>query len=168
MASKLFVANTTAQVLQFTYRLPEAKMTIPVEIKPGTQVQVLPSGSREDHEIIVEQNRMYGLTEYNQVSGQQGFVGMCYRFDDPIPRVTLENVFEHNDEALNKRALDQRVAAALYMDQSLSANGQYMPGSLETKIIQVDASGRPIDEGQTIKIEQTAEVQARGKGRRGR
>lgn len=121
---QLFVANTTKQHHDFTYRLPEDKNTRMETIKAGTQLAVggdLPSNIVAE---IIKQHAPYGLRDANELSRLDDYVGLCYNIGKPVPLENMLFLFDSNDKQLDSRAVERRETEAVAIAQTVETMGR--------------------------------------------
>jgi hypothetical protein len=152
----LFVANTTKQHHEFNFWVPEQRRFFTVKIQAGGQENIYPQGTRDVHEYIIAQHKVYGIKPVSEIDRAKGFVGLCYQFDKPISTDRLNETIERNDLSLNESARERRKEAALAMDAQLSEvardtrNGL---SNLEVEVIEEEKKGVDSQVNETIVVE---------------
>lgn len=164
----LYIANTSKQIFEFHFRLPEKRQTVVVKIRPGQQENIYPQGSRDVHEYIVEQHRVYGLLPVNEIDRTKAFVGQCYQFDKPIQVDRLMSNFQRNDEWMNEQALERRKEAAaatsLNMDK-LAQESDSEVVALEIDVVEQRRAGSDDGVAERIEIDNGRNTESRRRGR---
>lgn len=116
---KLFIANATRQVHDFTYRLPEIPGAKYLPIKIGTQVQIPGELSIADVDAIIDQHRKYGMINVDEIDRTRPFAGLCYSVDKPISSEKLRRIMTHNNEVLVDRGREIRKNAAVAINDQI-------------------------------------------------
>ncbi|CDY79473.1 hypothetical protein BGLT_02254 [Caballeronia glathei] len=163
----LYVGNLTKQVFELHFWVENTKKPIVVKIQPGSQANVYPQGSHLDHENIVGQHKMYGLTQVSEIDRRKEFVGHCYQFDTPIPLDRLFTTMERNDDMLYDQALERRKEAALAMDETMKRTAQETDTKLqnfEVELQEVEQKGVDTQVHEVITVGD-GEQQQRRRGR---
>ena len=113
---KLYVANLTKMVHDFTYVVPETGRQMRQKIEIGQQVMIYrPDATPEVLMAIVAQHEMYGLVAADSVDRSRVFVGLCYSFDKPVSEATMIrgiNANERQLEILGERLRQESAVAA--------------------------------------------------------
>ena len=115
--TKLFIANCTTKRWSFYYRIPEAPSTREQPIDIGHQIQIAGDLSQKDVDAIIDQYRVYGMIECRQ-KPPQGFVGLCYSIDKPIPSTPIQDLIIHNQEIMTDIGRRLRQQAAVEVNKS--------------------------------------------------
>jgi hypothetical protein len=165
----LYIANTTGQFHDFTYRLPERERPVMHNIKPGSQIKI---DLEQDHvNAILLQYAPYGLVDANQV--KKGYSGLCYRIGKPVSVDAIENGMNQVGQDAVDRALEARKVGAVVADDKLASTAQQLglrqKGPLQVEIEQekscpTDDSDR-MNEIITVQREGLGEAPRRGPGR---
>lgn len=161
----LYVANLSRNVLEFTYRIAGENRYFTTKIMPFTQESVYPGGTADEHAFIVEQNARYGLIPVSDIDRTKRFIGMCYQYDKPIQPDKMMPVAQHNEDALNREALESRKIAAIAMDEALARTAQESGvkfNGLEVDLEEQEQKGAQQQVNETIAVE----TQGRRRGRR--
>lgn len=163
----LFIFNTSKHHQEINFRIPGNQRHFTVKIGPGLQESIYKEGSREDHQMIVEQLRTYGLRAVSEIDRSKEYVGLCYQFDKAITADRMVPVFAHNDEVIVHEAQQRRQEAAIAMDESLSRAAQETGvkfNGLDVGIEEQEQKGVDTQVHEILEVENTA----RGRGRRRR
>lgn len=119
---RLYIANGSHQVQNFTYTLPEGSRSIMQEIPIGGQILVagreLPSPTID---AIIEHHARYGLVSLGEALGRgvRNFYGLAYQLDRQIP---LDRIYELNERfkgRLRAQGQQLRQEAAIASNQFL-------------------------------------------------
>jgi hypothetical protein len=118
---KLYVANATQQIQQFTYWLTGMPRHFMQEIPQGSQIQVgqrdLP---REEIDYVLGQHRRYGLRSATEAQRDLSFSGLCYSVDKPVALPLLYELVEHRTRILTEQGKRSREAAAIATDEQIA------------------------------------------------
>lgn len=117
--TKLYIANTSRQKLNFLFRLPEENDIKRYTIQPGAQALVLDS-TNDDVEYVIKQHETYGIKRADDVIRKKGFVGTCYRVDKPISVSNFMVIDGQNHEALIEQGKVTRANVATYAQASVA------------------------------------------------
>lgn len=122
--AKVFVANTTQQIQEFSYRMLEGQKLIMQRILVGQQVQ-LPGNDWQpaDIQYLEEQHRRYGLVPVSEVDRTRAFIGVCYSVDKPVPIDAIRKALVANVAVLEERGRAARTAAAVAATQEIEEKG---------------------------------------------
>lgn len=157
---KLFVANTTKQRHDFTYRKPETGRLVYHPINAGTQAVVL-DGTAAEIDVIIQQHARYGLIDATKIDQNRVHIGRCYSLDKPVPSSVIENAMRDNDDHLNRSAHERRQASVIATNNSLSEQDNGYRGELEVSAEQrLNASD---DRDNTHFVDETLAVTAGSK-----
>jgi hypothetical protein len=163
----LYIANCSKFNYELHYWVENSKKPVVTKIRPGGQESVYPQGNRLDHERIVEQHKIYGLTPVSEIDRSKQFVGQCYQFDTPIPHDRLFTTMERNDDVLYEQALERRKEAAVATDDIVRRAAQdagMKVDNIETEIQEIEQKGVEPTVHEVI----TVGEQRKPDGRRGR
>lgn len=142
---KLYVANTTKQKLQFTYRVPESDRLRSIPIEPGSQAVVI-DADRDAISAIIKHHEAYGLIEHREIDQAQQFIGTCYSIDKPVPSSIIEKGIRDNDGLLDRGAAESRQIALAAHDQQQQEAGNGYRGNMEFSAEQAkDQHGQNVD-----------------------
>lgn len=142
---KLWIANATSQVQQFTYWLPEMSRSFVQEVPIGSQTLIagkdLPQGAIDG---ILKQHEVYGLTSANQAFRQRKFSGVVYSIDKPVRLDVLQELVQHHRGVLTERGKQLRQEAAIATDDYIQNQmmDQQMPGRLQELEMLVEETER--------------------------
>lgn len=115
----LYVANSTRQIQEIQFRLPDKSSPMVQRVQPGAQIKIAGDLSTKDVEIILKQHVPYGWVEASAVDRTKPFIGMIYSIDKPVPYTRIVASMEHNLEVLSQRGKDNRDLAAVAMNSAL-------------------------------------------------
>jgi hypothetical protein len=151
---KLYVANATQQVNQFTYWLPETPRWIMQEIAIGGQILVnnrdLPS---ETITYILDQHRKYGICTPAEAARNPRFSGIVYSIDRPVSYSLLLDLVNKRNLVLVEQGQVARQEAAIATDAAIQDVMQthQMPGRLQNLDMSVEEVSRdPRDDSPEI------------------
>jgi hypothetical protein len=138
---KVFIANTTKQIMALHYRLPELPNLFYVEINPGQQKPLLQDDlSTEDIDHVIKQHS--GVTqEYfvqaSKIDSTKGFKGMIYSIGEPVSADMIERCLNSNDVELIKTADEFRKNELAATALNLENNEGVKSEGLSAKIVSV-------------------------------
>lgn len=161
----LFIANTTKQVYELHFWIEGSKRPYVTIVRPGTQADIYPQGTRSEHERIIEQHIIYGLKAVNEIDRSKDFIGQCYQFDKPIPYDRLMSTYQRNDTVMNQQAQERRKEAAIAMDHMLGKSAQENNMEMKTFKIEYEETEQ---RGVEKQIDETVIVENPARGRRSR
>lgn len=161
---KLYIANCSKQVLDFTYRAPEQERLMSQLIPSGQQIQIYKDATKQELEYIILQHERYGLVPASEIDREVAFIGACYSFDKHINIDQVMSAAEHNDEALRRQGLEIRKQSAASLNDVLNRETQGGVASFEMEVRQ---ELRPGDNAENPMAE-TIEVVSETSGRRSR
>ena len=129
---QLFIGNTTQQVQEIWYRLPENKKALMQRITPGGQIRI--SGNRgnlsqHDVDAIFDQQRKYGLIRVEEVGKVRGHCGLVASIDKPVNFDRLIAQVRRNREVLVERGKEIRTAAAVALNEAIETNLSELGGT---------------------------------------
>lgn len=127
---KLFIANTTKQRHDFTYRKPETGRLVYHPINAGSQAAVL-DGSKADIDVIIQQHQTYGLIDATKIDQNRAYIGLCFSIDKPVPSRIIEKAMRDNDGHLNRAAHERRQASVIATNNTLNEQESGYRGELE-------------------------------------
>ncbi|MCU6240787.1 hypothetical protein [Enterobacter asburiae] len=154
---KLFIANTTKQRHDFTYRKPETGRLVYHPINAGAQAVVM-DGTAAEIDAIIQQHSRYGLIDATNIDQNHVHIGRCYSIDKPVSARVIENAMRDNDGHLNREAHERRQAALIATSNSLSEQDNGFRGELEVSAEQrLNASD---DRDETDFVDETLAVTA--------
>lgn len=142
---KLWIANATSQVQQFTYWLPEMPRSFVQEVPIGSQTMIagkdLPQSAIDG---ILKQHEIYGLASANQAFRQRKFSGVVYSIDKPVRLDILQELVNHHRGVLTERGKQLRQEAAIATDDYIQNQmmDQQMPGRLQELEMLVEETER--------------------------
>ena len=163
----LFVANLSKQIFQLHFWVERVSRPVVVEIPPGQQKSIYQEGSRADHESIVDQHKMYGLTPVGEIDRTDGFIGQCYQFDTPVPMDRLYNTMVSNEDVLVDKSQRIRKESAAAADDLLRKAAQETDSKIAefaVEIEEVDQKGVESQINEVITVGE-GEQQHRRRGR---
>lgn len=166
----LYIANCSKFNYELHYWVDNSKKPVVTKIRPGGQESVYPQGTRDDHERIVEQHKIYGLIPVSEIDRTKEFVGQCYQFDTPITHDRLFTTMERNDDVLYEQALERRKEAMASTDDLVRRAAQetdWKVGNIEVEIKEVEQKGVEPQIHEVIKIgDDDNQPKRRGRPRR--
>ena len=122
----LYVANTTQQFHEFTYRVPgeSSQKMMNQRIPPGTQQRIFGDAPLPVIKGIIDQHRNYGLISAAEaVKKSKNFIGLCYSIDSPVSFDELNAAVEHNKKVKQaedeQRKLETAIAFNSTMEEAL-------------------------------------------------
>jgi len=165
---KLFVANTSKQIMALHYRLPEKDNLFYVEINPGQQKPLLQDDlSTEDIDHVIKQhtgvNQEY-FVPADKIDSSRGYKGMIYRINETVSADMIERCLNSNDVELIKTADEYRKAELAATSLSLENNDAIKAEGLTAKIESVQTvqdGGEGV--GTDSAFQQTVSIDTSGK-----
>jgi hypothetical protein len=143
---KLYIANATQQLQQFSYWVPEGKRAVLQEIPVGGQLLI---GGRDlpkpAIDAILEHHRTYGLVTVSEALKSGGsFDGMAYSIDRPVSYDRLLDLVEKYRSVLNQRGRKLRQDAAIATNEFINQQmqQQQIPGRLDALEMSVEEVSR--------------------------
>ena len=133
--TKLYIANTSRQKLNFLFRLPEEPDVKRYSIQPGHQALVLESSS-DIVDYVIQQHKIYGIKTVAEVKGKKSFTGTCYSIDKPITVDNFMVVDEENQIALTEKGRLTRENVATYAQASIA--NMVRQGGEEAKGLEIE------------------------------
>jgi hypothetical protein len=127
---KLYIANTTKQRHDFTYRKPETGRLVYHPINAGSQAVVL-DGTKAEIDIIIQQHEVYGLIDAGNIDHNRAYIGMCYSIDKPVASRIIEKAMRDNDGHLNRAAHERRQASVIATNNALNEQDSGYRGEME-------------------------------------
>lgn len=119
--SKLYVANATQQVQQFTYWLPEMPRHFMQEIPMGSQIVVGQRDLTKDEiDYVLKQHKQYGLRSVAEAQRDPNFSGVCYSVDRHVSLPLLYELMAHRTSVLSEIGRKSREAAAIATDDQIN------------------------------------------------
>jgi hypothetical protein len=171
---KLFVANATPQVHEFTYIVPDddngrvTRWQPRVQpIRPGGQVQIAGDLNVKQIESIIEHHSRYGMVAVSEIDRTKRFVGLCYSLDKPVSAARIHQLMNGNMDVLELKGRKMREEAAIAVSNEIedTMREQRMPGELKAFEINVTEVRTPqSDSEETLpqRVRVTREVNERG------
>ena len=165
--TKMFIANTTQQVQDFQYRLPEnpkiVKQTIPI----GGQIQIPGDLTVHDIEAIIEQHSPYGMVAVSEIDRTKPFIGVCYSLDKAVTVNKIMSAIEHNGAVLDARGREIRKEAAVSVNNAIEEQSRDFR-ALDIGITEVRKEGGDVSVNENIRVDRSAGPQPRGRSSRQR
>lgn len=169
---KMFVANTTRQVVDFNYRLPENNGMRAQKIPVGQQIQLTGDLTTPQIDAVVKHWGRYGLVEVREIDRTKPFIGVCYSIDTPVPVSAIQRALSHNQQVLVDRGRETRKAAAIAESQTLnqSLEDNNLPAdlrNLEMSVVEENPAPRgdgeepAINEGVRVSNEEPEQMSRR-------
>ncbi len=168
---KVYVANTTRQVQDFTWRAIGAKSVRKIAIDVGTQQMLPGEWNSEDIAYLEEQHRRYGLVRADEIDRTRDFIGLCFSVDKPIAVDKIRHALTINEAVLMERGKVLRQQAAVAVSNHIE---QHAPGAgltaLEMTVVEEPKDGGTpsISEGIRVSREGGGPPVPRTEGRGGR
>lgn len=119
---RLYVANSTQQVVNFVYRIPEFSGFRAQNIAIGSQIKLPEDLTAEAVDAIVSHHARYGMIRADEINQAREFKGLCYSVDKPVPEVKINSLMEHNTGELVKLGKQIRAEAALTSNVGLETD----------------------------------------------
>lgn len=166
----LYVANTTKQNHDFTYRRPEASFHTVIKIPAGTQAIVVKDSDSSEVDRIIAQHRRYGLVPASEAAKSKRFVGLCYSIDREIKFKDMKIVFENNDKVLEKQGEENVKAVAVAVNTAIDdkLKAADIPNEAAHVAIEVKEENEPgKDTTVAVGVQVVKDGQQAGQGRRG-
>lgn len=151
---KLFVANITNQIQQFTYWLPETPRHLVQPIEIGSQIQVANRDlSREVIDSIIDSHRRYGICTYAEGMRDPNFSGVVFSIDRPVSITQMYELAAKRRGTITELGKRLREEAAIATDAAivdgLAQSG--MPARLQELEMSVEEQSRdPRDDSPEI------------------
>lgn len=160
----LFISNTSKNYQEVNFRIPGNNRHFTVKISPGGQEEIYKDGTLDDHKMIIEQLKPYGLKSVEEIDRSKEFIGLCYQFGKAVPVDRQVEVFRHNDSVIMKEAQERRQEAAIAMDDALSRSAQETGARFNGLEVEIEEQQQ---KGVDTKINEAIQVEnpARGRGR---
>jgi hypothetical protein len=166
----LYVANLTKFNFQLQFWVEGVNKAVIVNFTPGEQKNVYPEGNAVDHQRIIDQHRVYGMTPWAEVARQRGFIGQCYQFDATMPLNGMIEAMLKNEDVLNDQAHERRKEMAAASDDLMQKTAQETDtkiNSFEVEIEEVEQKGVDPQIHEIISVgEDNPEPRRRGRPRR--
>lgn len=173
---KLFIANATQQVQQFTYWLPEMPRHFMHEVPIGSQIEVRQGKelTRPEIDYILKQHTQYGLRSATEALRDPNFSGVCYSIDKPVGLQMLYQLVDRRTQVLADQGRRSREAAAIATDQAINDTMQQnrMPLRLQELDMSIEEMTRDhrdpspeVSEG--VRVSRKAEPETPSPARRG-
>lgn len=116
---KLYIANVTAQVQDFIYRVPETTSNRSQRIDIYSQQMLSGDLSASEIAAIVKQHAVYGLIPVDEIDRTKPFIGLCYSVDKPVAIEKIRRAIVHNKGVLEERGRDLRKEAAVVVNNHI-------------------------------------------------
>jgi hypothetical protein len=165
----LYIANLTKFNFQLQFWVEGVNKAVIVNFTPGEQKSVYPDGNSVDHERIIDQHLVYGLTPWSEAGKKRGFVGHCYQLDNPMPLDGMVDLMVKNEDALNAQALERRKEMAVASDDLMQRTAQETDTKLnnfEVEIEEVEQKGVEPQIHEVITVGDDEQPRRRGRPRR--
>lgn len=163
--AKVFVANTTQQVQEFSYRMLESPKVIMQRIPIGQQVQLPGDGWQpEDIEYLEKQHRRYGMVPVSEIDRTKAFIGVCYSIDKPVQIEAIRRALVANLEVLEERGKRNREAAAVATAQQIT---EATP-TLRRLEMSIEEEGQAGQMAEGVRVVRDGEAPGAGEGRQPR
>lgn len=121
----VFIGNTTKQILEFAYKLPERKL-ITQRVGVYKQVKLAVDCSQKDVDAVFDQWGKYGLIDVTEIeSVRKDFEGYLISIGKPIASERLARAAHYREGVLIERGKELRKQAAIAMMNTIeSETGQ--------------------------------------------
>lgn len=120
---KLYIANATTQVQQFSYRVPDedprgnGSMVLSKNrtqtVNPGKQIALSGEFSRAQVDAVLDQHRKYGIMEVGEIGRQINYCHIVASPDKPLTTAKLLEVMRKNLIILKEKGKKMREMAAV-------------------------------------------------------
>jgi hypothetical protein len=146
--TQLWIANTTNGIWHFTYRIGQFDHHREV-IRAGKQI-CLDHLQKEECDIVVKQNAIYGMREADERSKRRGFTTLVYRFDNPVTAEQMLETYKANQEVRDAEAAERLKNAALALSNNIVTTlhrntgvdkEQLRPARVEMETVEVPEHG---------------------------
>lgn len=174
---KLFVANTSHQPYQFTFRVPESNKRLDRSVARGTQVLAF-EGTSSEVEGIISQHSVYGLLEAREAKRRhKNYHGICYSIDVPVKIEQFNDIHDANYEALEDRGKAIRRQAGMHtahdirnaVSQASETGLSVSVGDTSMEFQDENEAGGPQEFNERIQYQdRPGEQRSAPRGRRGR
>lgn len=149
--TKMFVANCTRQVQDFSYYLPESRAPRVQPIPVGGQIRISGELTPMDVEAIVKQHAKYGLVSAAEINRTKVFIGLCFSLDKPVPIDTMRQVLTSNVVVLRERGRIIREEAAVAVNNALSEENPSLT-SLEMSVVEDRKDGGTPEVAEGVRV----------------
>ena len=138
---KLYIANCSTQKHIFNYRIPESTTPRRLDISAGSQIQI--DGSDYVIDTIIEQHKIYGMQNADQVTGK--FSGLIYSVNKPVSGKTIQDCYMERNKQAQEAADEHLKTMAIATD--IANENTFRAASIEPKDggIEIDIEGEPLD-----------------------
>lgn len=146
LTMRIFIANTTKQIVDLAFRLPEREQIVYRKIQPGSQI-CAHDGTSSDIDAIIQQLEPYGMKEARKIDQAKVHIGLCYNIDAAVKQDFIEKALRDNDDHLNRAAHERRKASVAAMSEHMNqtSGDTGFTGELEIEAIQQVPLGQEID-----------------------
>ena len=148
---KLYVANTTQQVQDFQYRMPDSLKIYKQTIAIGGQIQVPGDISTADIDFIVEQHAIYGMVDVKDIDRTKPYIGLCYSVDKHVNVERVKYALIHNNEVLVERGREIRKEAAVSVNNIIEEKTGGA-NSLEMSVEEIETKGKDTEVNEKIRV----------------
>lgn len=154
---KMFIANCTKQVQDFSYRVTESPGVRMQRIDIGRQIQLAGDLTQADVDYIIEQHTRYGMKSVDDARKSKGvYTGVCYSLEKPVSIENMQIVLQLNDAVLTQRGQQQRKEAAIATAAAITQDGQQNLKGLETSVTEHRKDGGEPDVAEGVRVDTTA------------
>lgn len=128
---RVYVANTTRQIQEFSWRALESNKLVRVPIDVGAQVMLPGDWQKEEIDHLVAQHARYGVIGVDEIDRSKDFIGLCYSVDKPVPVEKIRRALVVNQAVLEERGRELRQHAAVAAAQQVQTDN---PGAGLTRM----------------------------------
>ena len=132
---KLYAANCSNQIQNFTYRMIEVKNPLMGSIPMGTQIMVGKADmNQREVDYILEGLRPYGWRSVSEAMGRSEGIRypIVYSLEGPVPLVVMQNVMDYNRGIISVEGLNRRKEAAIGAAEAIAERD--MNAALTTEV----------------------------------
>lgn len=146
---KIYIANCSRQVVDFSCRVPEIKGLIRQQIQPFSQIRAVSDDLNvKQIEAIIKQHDKYGMINVTEIDRTKAFVGLCYSLDKTINVDKIRSAHHRNQSVLTAKGEQQRIEAAVAVAQQIDNKSGGAMTSVEVEILETNEDKRnPLLEG---------------------
>lgn len=131
----IYIANTTKQTIQHSFRAPESDRTQMIEIPSGQQSEIGQNWNSHQTDIVVKHLEIFGARNINALKGSlKDYSGMLYSTNKPITTEQIEGGHEAVLEHQQNRSVAEVTKNALAFDNVTQKNGKGQRLASETEV----------------------------------
>lgn len=131
----LYVANTSKQNWEFTFRLPAMQSGYFRKLIPAGQQICVDHLSSDEIALVISHWERYGMKSSEEMSRRKGYTGICYRLEKPVVMDAMLATYELNDDALAQAADERRIKTATRMATDIATDISSKTGIDKTKLV---------------------------------